>query len=755
MYVIKRSGKKEKLKIEKFKKQIEFSVKNTKINPIDFENAIYVNFVDGIRTTDLQTTIFTTAEKKADKTNTEWLKVAGRACMWNLYGNIYKNTGFDINDWYNHIKYLTEKGYYKKEVLEKLDMFGITTDDIDYNTIRHISDDNNDFHVVISTARSYENRYILKNKDGNHIEYPFIMHIANAALLAKSREKFFSYYKKLSEQALSLATSFLSKLRIPNGNTGSCYIGTNINSLTGLTKSWEDMSFISKEGGGIGWYVGFLSVSGAKHSKVIKANVKTKWHKIINDIAIAVDQGGIRKAGISVADDWWQKDILSFLEMKAENNGDVREKSFDIFPQVVLDNYFIDKVDNCEDVFLFDHYEFKKKTGIVIQNLIDDELYQAHLKVDEMCRNGELTNWIRYNAQDLWEKILTAWLEIGGFYITHKDNLNISNYIKNDKENANITHCANLCIESFSITKPALNWKEEVINGKRHMLETDGLYHSCNLISINVADLVNKDDEYIYDICDSAVRMLTTSIDLGTNPSLEGKRTSKLLQNIGIGTIGFPDYMAYNKVLYDTEEGIRVGMALQEKLAYFCYKASVELAKETQPYPWFKPENYDKLFGKTIEELNKLSAFTGNNYDWYGLREDIRIHGIANFYLMATAPNTSTGLLLGVGSSYLPVYGKFNYEETMNMIVPVAGKYLEERYWYYKTRYQYNPIDIVKFTMALQEFIDTGISMELNLDTEITDIFELSETFLKGFKKGKLKGIYYNTSATECSDCKN
>jgi len=755
MYVIKRNGKRELRDDSKIKKQITFGVKGTSITPLEFENKVRVNFVNDIKTTDLQNILIKTAEKEASAEKPDWIKVAGRVGMWEIYGEVFKRVNFNTDDWINHIKFMVDSGYYKPEVLDKIAAFNVVTSDIDIGVITNHGPDNLDFNCVTSTARSFKSKYIIKDSNNELLEYPFLIYIVNSLLLADTKEEFLRYYGRFARGELSLGTPFLNNLRKPNGNVGSCYIGTNINSLVGLMKSWTDMSIISKEGGGIGWYVGYMSVSGAKHKKVKKANDKVKWHKIVDDIAESVDQAGSRAAAITLADDWWQKDIYSFLDMRLETSGDLRGKCFNIFPQAVIDKYFVEKVEADEDVYLFDHHEFKQITGIVIQTLIDDKLYRALDLANELCRMGKMKNHKKVNAFDLWLKILTAWLEIGGFYITHKDNINISNYLKYDDKDYAVTNCTNLCIESFSIVRPARNWTDVITNGKRTTTHTDGLSHSCNLISINVRELIEKDDEYIAQVCSDAVNMLTRSIRLGTNPTLEGATTAKLLQNIGIGTIGFPDYMAYYRELYDTESGRKLGTKLQEKLTYYSYRASIELAKKEGSYPLFKKENYDRLIGKTTTELNNISKWTGNNYDWEELRQDILTHGIANFYLMATAPNTSTGLLMGVGASYLPVFGKFNYEETKDEIIPVSAVFLNERYWFYKTRYQYDPVDIVTFTKHLQDFIDTGISMEINIDIETTDIFKLSEAFLNGFKEGRLKGVYYNSSAVVCSDCAN
>jgi len=121
------------------------------------------------------------------------------------------------------------------------------------------------------------------------------------------------------------------------------------------------------------------------------------------------------------------------------------------------------------------------------------------------------------------------------------------------------------------------------------------------------------------------------------------------------------------------------------------------------------------------EELRKNLAhasktYTGNNFDWVKIQQDIKEYGIRNFLLVAIAPNTSTSSVMGVSASYLPVYSKFNYETFASLQVPVLARYIKDKYWVYKTRYQYKVKELIDFTTVLQEWVDTGISMELNMD---------------------------------------
>lgn len=282
------------------------------------------------------------------------------------------------------------------------------------------------------------------------------------------------------------------------------------------------------------------------------------------------------------------------------------------------------------------------------------------------------------------------------------------------------------------------------------------LVHNCNLISINVANILN-DDKLLKRVCKNAVMMLDASIDLGTMPILEAKKSAELLRNIGIGVVGMADYMAWNKVTYDTEEGREVGEKLIEKISYYCYIASIELSKKKGAYPGIVHANYDKLFGKTPEQLNKMSL---NGFDWTQVQKDILQYGIRNMLLMAIAPNTSSGLVQGVTASYLPAHSKNNTQKLSGLIVPVLPKFIKERFWFYKTKFQYKTEDIILFTRGIQKWVDTGISMELTINPDMSpSIKNISDEIINGFIEKELKAVYYSLTIDgknhTCEGCSN
>ena len=750
--VLKNNGSKEKFQIQKIRKQTEFAVQGTKISAIEFESCLGFPNKEMIKSQDLQKIVISTAVKKIDLFNSDWNKVAGRANMFNLYSNIYKVTKYETKDWQEHIKYLVRNDYYRKDILDFLNKLNVKQ--IDYID-KVIKDKNYDWNLVYAQTEMLKSKYLIKNKRGI-IEYPILSDIVNALILSRGKKSFKKIFYYIHNQYISLATPFKRNLRRPNGNVGSCFIGENIDSLTGLGKSWIDMATISKEGGGIGWYLGKVRPEDTYSYKIVKSNNVTKWVKIVNDIAVAVNQAGARPGAITLALDWWHLDIFSFMDIKSELTGDLRDKAFDIFPQVVVDKWFVEKKKNDEDVYLVNQYEVQKKYGIDITELQGEELYNTHKMLEDEINNGKFSHYNKVNSKILWKKIMWTWIELGDFYITNKDGINKSNYLAYDPEGG-IAKSGNLCIESFSLSKAPTKWEEKADINKRTTISSDGLYHACNLLSIVATNLVSKSDEFIKDVCKYSVIILDSSIDEGEMPVKEAKTLSELIRNIGIGLVGMGDYMAYHNKMYDTEEGQEFGEKFVEKISYYSYSASLELAKELGSYPLFKPENYSKLLGYKPEELNNMSL---NNFDWVELTKSIKENGIRNFYLLAFAPNSSTGILMNATASYLPVYNKEMYQTLADMSVPIIPKYIENRLWSYKTKFQYNPVSIIKCTRRWQKWVDTGMSMEININPEICRINEISDAILDGFIANELKAVYYSLTidgkkGNVCTDCSN
>lgn len=264
------------------------------------------------------------------------------------------------------------------------------------------------------------------------------------------------------------------------------------------------------------------------------------------------------------------------------------------------------------------------------------------------------------------------------------------------------------CTESYSNVKP------------------NELAHTCNLVSLNAANI--NDDEW-EDTCAIAVHLLDNSIDITTTPIIESKNHNDRYRTIGVGVMGFADWLAKKEITYTHLEEIS---RFFEDIAYYTTKTSADLAIERGSYPAFEGSEWSKgnLLGAKPPEFFKQKAY--NLEQWNQLRSQILTTGIRNSHINAIAPNTSSSLVQGCTASILPVFSRFFMDKWAKGTVPVMPPFIKERFWFYKENKTLNQKVVVMATSVMQQWIDTGISMEL--------LFNLNE------------GIYYEGRALSAKD---
>ena len=200
----------------------------------------------------------------------------------------------------------------------------------------------------------------------------------------------------------------------------------------------------------------------------------------------------------------------------------------------------------------------------------------------------------------------------------------------------------------------------------------------------------------------------------------------------------------------------------------------MELAKERAPYNAFAGSDWSKglLIGsKPVEWFQENAAQPER---WLKLSDDIQTYGIRNSHITAIAPNTSSSLVQGCTASVLPVYSRFFYDKWAKGTVPIAPPFINNCFWFYPENKNLDQNKVVKAVATIQQWIDTGISMELlfNLnhgvyfpdqpDRGLTakDIFD---TLVLSWKEG-CKAVYYvrtvqkdnfKESEAGCSACAN
>ena len=720
--VIRRDGTPTPLDITKIRSVVEWACDFTTesgtedINPITLEAGLTTRLRNGVSTREIQDNLIDCALGMCSPTEPAWRYVAGRLHIWSLWKDIRVSRGFGYGDYPATVQFQIDAERYDRAILEysqaELAEAGgwINPDwDKDY-----------DYAGAVLLTK----RYLLTD------ELPQEAYLTCALLLAKNEKPETrlplarAFYEAIAKRKISLATPILANLRVPDGSLSSCFIIGMDDNLESIFEEITNAARISKNGGGVGVNVSRIRATGSwVMGKDNASGGVIPWIKLLNDTAIAVNQGGRRAGAVTVGLDVWHLDVPEFLEMQAEN-GDRRRKAYDVFPQLVIVDEFMRRVEAKQQWTLVDPYEVKEKLGIELAEQWGENFETAYRQIEAELDN-KITLYKQVDARELFKHIMRSQVETGMPYLAFKDTINRANPNKHEGYIPGV----NLCCESFSNVKPGLE------------------AHCCNLVSLNLANLEKSE---IAEVSSLAVRILDNTIDLTKPPFTDSKTHNDKYRTIGVGCMGLADWLAKRHLTYESLSEIS---HLFEEVAYWCTSASMELAKERGAYAAFAGSEWSKgklLGSKTIDEILDIA---GDKERWIQLKDDVRAYGIRNSHITAIAPNTSSSLVQGCTASILPVYSKFFYDKWAKGTVPIAPPFIQDCFWFYRENKSLDQKIVVKAVATMQQWIDTGISMELlfNLNQGVyfpdeperaVKAKDIYETLVMAWKEG-CKAVYY------------
>ena len=736
--VIKRDGSLASLNITKIRSVVEWACAGYSVNPITLEAGLTTRLRNGVTTRDIQDNLIDCALGMCSLAEPEWRYVAGRLHIWSLWKDTQVARGFGYGSYQIAAKSQIDAGRYDRALVleysqKELEEAG--------SWINPDWDKDYDYAGAVLLSK----RYLLTN------ELPQEAFLTCALLLAKNEKPRVrlsiarQFYEAIALRKISLATPILANLRIPNGSLSSCFIIAMDDNLESIFEEITNAARISKNGGGVGVNVSRIRATGSwVMAKENASGGVIPWIKLLNDTAIAVNQGGRRAGAVTVGLDIWHLDVPEFLEMQAEN-GDRRRKAYDVFPQLVIVDEFMRRVQNKEQWTLVDPYEVKEKLGIDLAEKWGDGFEAAYETIEAEIGN-KITLYKRIDARELFKHIMRSQVETGMPYLAFKDTINRANPNKHEGYIPGV----NLCCESFSNVSPGVE------------------AHCCNLVSLNLA---NVNESEIAKVSKLAVRILDNTIDITKPPFTDSKTHNDKYRTIGVGCMGLADWLAKRHLSYESLTKIS---NLFEEVAFQCTHASMELAKERGAYAAFTGSEWSKgklLGSKTIDEIKDISIDLDR---WVQLSQDVQTYGIRNSHITAIAPNTSSSLVQGCTASILPVYSKFFYDKWAKGTVPIAPPFIQDSFWFYRENKSLDQKVVVKAVATMQQWIDTGISMELlfNLNQGVyfpeeperavkaKDIFE---TLMMAWSEG-CKAVYYvrtvqkddfKESSEGCASCAN
>lgn len=704
--VEKRDGTREPYDVSKIKKSIQMAAEGLDVNPLELESKFDQFLKPGIKTRDIQLNVIQHAIQLATPEAPDWVNVAGRALAMDEWAN-FPLRGKSFRE---IVHFNISKGHYTKDLLnyytdEQLDELGAAVKmnrDLDYS-----------YASLITAKKKYLSKYELNQH----------MHMVNAMRFGQfepeeTRVRFVKeVYNALSMRKISLATPFLANLR-KGGNVASCFIIAVEDDIDSIFDNVKRVALISKNGGGLGIYLGNLRAKGSDvNGYANAAGTVVQWIKILNDTLVAVNQGGKRAGAGTIALPIWHNDVLDFLDMQTEH-GDPRMKAYDVFPQICVPDIFMERDKNKESWTTFCPFEVKNKLGIDVRGLYGEKFTEAYLKIEEAAENGILKICRKFdNARDLMKIIMRVQFESGLPYMSFTDTINEYNPNAGDDNGHIGIPCVNLCTESFSNVKP------------------DELGHVCNLASIVLGNI--KDMKELAKISSLTTKILDYGISLTNAPDKITADHNSRYRTIGIGMQGLHDYLAKEYLNFRDLDHIR---ELAECIEYNAVLASVELAKRFGSF-----EAFEKSEWKNGNRISKFKEHASGKYDWDHAQSLIDQYGMRNSQLTSPAPNTSTSIYMDSSASVLPVYDAFFSEDNKNGKLVVVAKYLKENPLAYgKTFSKHSAGEIIDVVSELQKFIDTGASMELIFDQrkESFNAKELYDAIHYAHEKG-IKAIYY------------
>ncbi|MED3866152.1 ribonucleoside-diphosphate reductase subunit alpha [Priestia megaterium] len=677
----------------------------------------------------------------------DWTYVAADVYLNELYRKAADNRGYDKKEkygsFYQLIQELTKIGIYNKQLLK-------TYTEEEINEIASVIIPERDRLFTYIGLLTLADRYLATSHDKRVYELPQERFLIIAMTLMSQEKKenrtvlVKEAYWALSSLYMTVATPTLSNAGKSYGQLSSCFIDTIDDSLRGIYDSNTDLATLSKNGGGIGVYLGHIRSRGSdiKGFKGVSSGT-IPWMKQLNNTAVSVDQLGQRQGAIAVYLDVWHKDIFSFLDARL-NNGDERQRTHDLFTGVCLPDLFMEKVEAREDWHLFDPHEVRTLMGYSLEDFYDEEEGSGSFRTRYAeCVNNEQLSRETVPAIEIFKRIMLSQLETGTPYMFYRDTVNRANQNRHE----GMIYCSNLCTEITQNQSTTVVTEEITEDGKIIITKNPGDFVVCNLSSINLARAVTED--VLERLIPIQVRMLDNVIELNDLPVLQAKLTNQKYRAVGLGTFGWNHLLALKKIAWETDEAVAYCDELYEQIAYLTVQASMNLAKEKGAYPLFKGSDFES--GAYFETRKYTSEA------WSELRNEVQNNGIRNGYLMAVAPNSSTSIIAGSTASIDPIFRKFYSEEKKNYKIPVTAPDLSPATnWYYKSVYLIDQHWSIKQNAKRQRHIDQSISFNLYVQNDIR-AKELLDLHMTAWKE-KLKTTYYVRSTSsevieECESC--
>ena len=509
-------------------------------------------------------------------------------------------------------------------------------------------------------------RYFLHIED-RRIEMPqaFFMRVAMGLSLNElDREaRAIEFYEVLSTFDFMSSTPTLFNSATTRPQLSSCYLTTVADDLDGIYEALKENALLSKFAGGLGndW----TNVR-ALGSHIKGTNGKSQgvvpFLKVVNDTAVAVNQGGKRKGAVCAYLETWHLDIEEFLELR-KNTGDDRRRTHDMNTSNWIPDLFMKRVMENGNWTLF-----SPSNTPDLHDKFGKAFEEAYVAYEKQAESGVLKPSRTIPAQQLWRKMLGMLFETGHPWITFKDPCNI----RSPQQHVGVVHSSNLC------TEITLNTNDDEIA-------------VCNLGSVNLTAHMTTDangrlvldHDKLQKTIRTAMRMLDNVIDINYYAVAKARNSNLKHRPVGLGIMGFQDCLHMQRIPYASDEAVQFADASMEAVCYYAYQASNALAEERGTYSSYKGSLWDR--GILPQDSVRLLAEERGGYlevdmssklDWDSLRARIKQSGMRNSNCVAIAPTATISNIIGVSACIEPTFQNLFVKSNLSGEFTVVNEYL-------------------------------------------------------------------------------
>ena len=640
------------------KEVLSFATQNTSIEAQNLiDKAITLTF-EGISEKETFTAAIMAVRERVE-IEPAYAKVAAKILLDSCYRETLGISASNRNLEKIHKKYFID---YTSSAGSEDSRLNIKLKDFDLEALSSALNLSRDLNFSYLGLQTLYDRYFI-HKEQKRLETPqiFWMRVAMGLAIEEGENKTqraIEFYNVLSEFDFVSSTPTLFNAGTKHSQLSSCYLSTVEDDLHSIFKIIADDAQLSKWAGGIGndWTPIRATGSMIKGTNGLSQGV-IPFLKIVNDTAVAVNQGGKRKGAACVYLETWHLDIEDFIELR-KNTGDDRRRTHDINTANWIPDLFMKRVMNQEKWTLF-----SPKEAPDLHDLYGEKFDIRYQEYEQMAKDGKIKQFKQIEALTLWRKILSMLFETGHPWITFKDPSNI----RSPQDHVGVVHSSNLCTEILLNTS-----KDETA--------------VCNLGSVNLArhtSLNGINKEKLQKTVRTAIRMLDNVIDINFYPIKEAKNSNVKHRPIGLGLMGFQDSLYIQNISFASHEAVEFSDVSMELISYYAIEASSDLALEKGSYSSFKGSKWDRGI-LPIDSLKILADYRKENIDvdfttrldWDLLRSKIKKQGMRNSNTMAIAPTATIANITDVTPCIEPTYKHLFVKSNLSGEFTVINPYL-------------------------------------------------------------------------------